>query len=99
MQHSPLGPGSEFGVMYQPPSSRPVTNYLDMAIPTSGIPDGEPTDSDIDRSVQEILRSADLNTVTKREIRRKLEENFNMDLSSRKATINQSIDRNLLAHA
>ncbi|KZP20345.1 glycosyltransferase family 2 protein [Athelia psychrophila] len=102
MQHSPLRPTSEFGAMYQPPDgppSRPTTNYLDMAIPTTGISDEDPTDADLDRAVQDILRSADLNTVTKREIRRKLEEFFGMDLSSRKAAINQSIDRNLLSHA
>jgi chitin synthase len=80
-------------------ASRPVTNYLDMAIPTSRSPEDVPTDSDLDRAVQDILRSADLNSVTKREIRRKLEDQFGMDLSSRKAAINQSIDRILLNHA
>lgn len=84
---------------YQPAPSRPVTNYLDMAIPTTGTPEEEPTDRDLDQAVQDILRSADLNSVTKREIRRKMEEHFGLDLSSRKAAINQSIDRILLSHA
>jgi len=53
----------------------------------------------IDRVVQDILRSADLNSVTKREIRRQLEDHFGMDLTSRKATINAAIDRILLSHA
>lgn len=79
--------------------SRPVTNYLDTAIPTTRSPEDIPTDGDLDRAVQDILRSADLNSVTKREIRRKLEDRFNMDLTSRKAAINQSIDRILLSHA
>jgi chitin synthase len=96
---SPLRPMSDAGMTYQPAPSRPVTNYLDMAIPTSRSPEEVPTDNDLDRAVQEILRSADLNTVTKREIRRKLEDQFGMDLSSRKAAINQSIDHILLSHA
>jgi DEK C terminal domain len=91
--------------LHQPAPSRPVTNYLDMPIPQSRSPDavnfgdGQPTDSDIDRAVQEILRDADLNTVTKREIRRKLEDLFGVDLSNRKAAINATIDRVLLSHA
>ena len=85
--------------VHQPFASRPVTNYLDMNIPTTRSPEGEPTDSDLDQAVQGILRSADLNSVTKREIRRKLEDHFSMDLTSRKATINQAIDRILLSHA
>lgn len=96
---SPLRPMSDAGMSYHPAPSRPVTNYLDMAIPTTRSPEDVPTDSDLERVVQDILQSADLNTVTKREIRRKLEDHFGMDLSARKATINQSIDRILLSHA
>lgn len=57
---------------------------------------GGPTNADLDRAVQDVLRSADLNSITKREIRRQLEAHFGMDLTSRKATINASIDRILL---
>ncbi|KAJ7117961.1 glycosyltransferase family 2 protein [Mycena crocata] len=92
--------------MFHPmPESRPMTNYLDVAIPTSGSPDdldlppGAPTEADLDRAVQDVLRSADLNSITKREIRRRLEAHFGMDLTSRKATINAAIDRVLLSHA
>lgn len=60
---------------------------------------GGPTDDDLDYAVRELLRDADLNTITKREIRRKLEEKFGMDLTPRKATINAAIDRVLLSHA
>lgn len=60
---------------------------------------GGPTDDELDRAVQELLHDADLNTITKREIRRRLEERFTMDLTSRKATINAAIDRVLLSHA
>jgi len=81
------------------PSSRPVTNYLDMPIPSTQSPGGEPTDSDLEQAVTAVLSNADLNSVTKREIRRKLEDQFGMDLSSRKATINQAIDHNLLSRS
>jgi len=93
------------GQTYRKSFSRPPTNYLDVAIPTSrSDAAGEigatgPSDLDIDRAVQALLRDVDLNSVTKREIRRKLEEQFGVDLSSRKATINAAIDRGLLSHA
>jgi len=58
-----------------------------------------PSDAEIDLAVQALLHDADLNTVTKREIRRKLEEQFGLNLASRKATINAAIDRGLLSHA
>ncbi|KAH7916919.1 hypothetical protein BV22DRAFT_1135892 [Leucogyrophana mollusca] len=54
---------------------------------------GVPTDADLDQAVQDILRTADLNSVTKREIHRQLEEQFGMDLTSRKGEINSAIDR------
>ena len=92
---------AETGLL-QPSISRPVTNYLDMPIPGTRSPDdidvhgGDPSDHDLDHAVQEILRSADLNSITKREIRRQLESHFGMDLTSRKTVINASIDRVLL---
>jgi hypothetical protein len=90
---------------HQTSFSRPATNYIDAAIPTTrSDAAGEfgatgPSDADIDRAVQALLRDADLNSITKREIRRKLEEHFGMDLSSRKGTINAAIDHGLLSHA
>ena len=54
------------------------------------------SDSDLEHAVQDVLRSADLNSITKREIRRQLESHFGMDLTSRKAVINAAIDRTLL---
>jgi len=56
-----------------------------------------PTDAELDNAVQALLVHADLETITKREIRRQLEEQFGMDLSARKATINAAIDRGLLS--
>jgi chitin synthase len=96
---------SDANVLYQPAPSRPVTNYLDVAIPQTRSPEdvdlapGAPSDANLDRAVQKILRSADLNSVTKREIRRQLETLFGVDLTSRKATINAAIDRGLLSRA
>ncbi|KAF8523712.1 glycosyltransferase family 2 protein [Hysterangium stoloniferum] len=100
-RNTPLGGGS---FVHQPAPSRPVTDYLDMPIPSTRSPDGQsfndnqPTDAEIDRAVQDILRDADLNTVTKREIRRKLEDIYGVDLSTRKSAINATIDRVLLSH-
>ena len=90
--------------LLQPVPSRPVTNYLDMHIPRTGTPEdvdllgggGGPSDADIERAVNEVLRMADLNSVTKREIRRQLEDHFGTDLTSRKVVINAAIDRALL---
>ena len=88
---------------YYPQQTR-ASNYLGADVPGTRTPedmdiwDG-PSDAELERAVQELLRDADLNTITKREIRRRLEERFNMDLNSRKASINAAIDRVLLSHA
>lgn len=89
---------------YYPQQQTRASGYLGMDIPRTRTPeeadiwDG-PSDADLEHAVQELLRDADLNTITKREIRRRLEERFDMDLTSRKATINAAIDRVLLSHA
>jgi chitin synthase len=87
--------------LYQPTPSRPTTNYLD--IPVTSSPDAGsmsgPSNAEIEVAVQNIIRTADLNSVTKREIRRQLEEHFAMDLASRKAIINAAIDRCLAEQA
>jgi len=96
----PLDPG----MVYQPAPSRPATNYLDINIPMTRSPEdvdlapNAPGDADLERAVQEVLAAADLNSVTKREIRRQLEDHFGMDLTARKGAINAAIDRVLLSH-
>lgn len=50
-------------------------------------------------SRSEYHRVTDLNSVTKREIRRQLEEHFGTDLVSRRAVINAAIDRCLAEQA
>jgi chitin synthase len=96
---SPFNPAHQESALLQPTPSRPVTNYLDFPIPTS--PSHEEhgsglSDAELGLAVQNLLRGADLNSVTKREVRRQLEEHFGMDLTARKATINTAIDRTLL---
>ena len=102
---SEMGMGMGMGMgLQQPTPSRPVTNYLDMPIPTTRSPDdGDffggglgPSDADLEAAVSDVLRNADLNTVTKKNVRQQLEQRFGMDLSGRKAVINSAIDRALL---
>lgn len=86
---------------HTPPSvspSRPVTSYLDVNLPQSSSPFedlGGPTDLELENAVQAIVRAADLNTVTKREIRQRLEDQYATDLTPRKAVINAMIERAL----
>jgi chitin synthase len=102
--HSPLRAMSEAGSLYAPAPMRPATNYLDMPIPNTTSPEPQsalgsgPSNAELEYAVQDLLRGADLNTVTKREVRRKLEERFGIDLAARKTTINAAIDRVLLSH-
>jgi chitin synthase len=99
-------PGSMANMMMQK-TSRPVTNYLDMSIARSGSPfldggngmGGHPIDAELERVVNNLLRSADLSTVTKRDLRRRVEEALHCDLSSRKADLNAMIDRALMANS
>lgn len=91
--------------------SRPATAYLDMPMGASNSspvfdyemaaasPTAGPSDHDLEIAVRDLLRDADLNTVTKRAIREKLQARFGMDLGSRKATINSIVDKVLLSQA
>lgn len=58
-----------------------------------------PSDYDLEIAVRDLLRDADLNTVTKRAIREKLQARFGTDLTSRKATINAIVDKVLLSQS
>ena len=103
-RNTPLSQVMAPGVLHQPMPSRPATGYLDVQIPGTRSPEDQdffsgPTDAEIERAVDDHLRNADLSTVTKREIRRRLEEQFGQDLSSRKRVINDAIDRVLLSRA
>ena len=104
-RNTPLSQVMMPGVLHQPTPSRPATSYLDaVQIPTSRSPEdqdffGGPTDAELERAVEDHLRNADLTTVTRRDSRRRLEEQFGQDLSGRKRVINDAIDRVLLARA
>jgi chitin synthase len=109
---SPLRSMSEVGYsggggLQQPAPSRPVTNYFDMPTPGS---EGDllggaganllgPTDSELEAAVDGMLANADFNTVTKKNVRQQLEQQYDMDLSGRKAHINAAIDRAILAQS
>lgn len=54
---------------------------------------GLPTDTEIEQELRAVLRTADLNSVTKKDLRRHLEERFGVDLSEKKARINAMVDR------
>ncbi len=103
-RNTPLSQVMAPGVLHQPMPSRPATSYLDVQIPTTRSPEDQdllegPSDSAIEAAVDAHLRNADLTTVTKREIRRRLEDQFGQDLSARKRVINDAIDRVLLSRA
>jgi chitin synthase len=68
----------------------------EQAAAVTGSPTG-PSDYELETAVRDLLRGADLNTVTKRAVRLKLEEKYGIDLGSRKATINATIDKVLLS--
>ena len=60
---------------------------------------GTPSEADLERTSQDILWTADFNTVMEREIRRQLKEHFSMNLTAHKAMINTAIDRTLLGQS
>lgn len=94
------------GGLQQPAPSRPVTNYFDM--PVQGESDFMggaganllgPTDAELEAAVDSMLATADFNTVTKKNVKQRLEQQYGIDLSGRKAVINAAIDRAILARS
>lgn len=75
--------------------SRPVTNYLDM--PSHMFTGEGPSDLELERAVQDLLRDADMSQVTKRTIRTHLENVFGTSLTARKDFINSVIEREVAA--
>ncbi|KIO30131.1 glycosyltransferase family 2 protein [Tulasnella calospora MUT 4182] len=78
--------------------SRANSQYLPEFSATGPLIGGEgggPTDFELELATQKILGMADLNSITKREVRRQLEQQYGIDLTSRKAVINAAIDRHL----
>ncbi|QRV84830.1 chitin synthase [Ceratobasidium sp. AG-Ba] len=75
--------------------SRPVTNYLDM--PSHMFSGDGPSDQELERGVQDMLRDADMSQVTKRTVRTHLENVFGVNLAARKDFINSVIEREVAA--
>ncbi|VDO05446.1 unnamed protein product [Rodentolepis nana] len=59
----------------------------------------EPTDTQLEEAIEEILKNADLNVVTGKKVRRTLEDRFNIDLDDRKDRIDEMIMKYLQSRA
>jgi len=68
---------------YLPPPSRPISSYTI---------DGGPTDEEVLIEIRQILQTANLMSITKKQVREQLTAVFNMDMTSRKEFINNSIE-------
>ncbi|KAG9095195.1 hypothetical protein FS749_010895 [Ceratobasidium sp. UAMH 11750] len=77
--------------------SRPATNYLDM--PSHMMSGDGPSDLELERAVQDMLRDADMSQVTKRAVRTHLENVFGVSLTARKDFINSVIEREVAARS
>ena len=78
------------------PQSRSVSAYLpDVAVDSASIGLGENgvTDTQLEASIRQICAGADLDTLTKKGVRKKLEEEYGMTLTTRKDTINRIIEK------
>ncbi|KAI8818378.1 chitin synthase-domain-containing protein [Fimicolochytrium jonesii] len=86
---------SAYGGAYQRPAAPPARNSLlslgaaPAYVASAG---GYPTDDDILRETRRILATANLMTVTKKQVRDELSSMFGTDLNSRKATVNGFIE-------
>ena len=76
--------------------------YLDIPIPLTqemDLTSGTPSETDLEHTSQDILWTADFNTVMECEIRRQLKEHFGMNLTAHKATIYTAINCTLLGQS
>lgn len=97
--------GSVFGGYSQPartPSEyggRPMSNFLPevSAAPALTLGGSEITDSQLEQSIRSICANADLDTLTKKGVRKQLESEYGVSLAARKDTINSIIERVLTA--
>ena len=77
--------------------SRPATNYLDM--PSHMLQGDGPSDLELERGIQDLLRDADMSQITKRAVRTHLENVFGVSLTARKDFINSVIEREVAARS
>ena len=78
------------------PQSRPVSNFLpEVNVETQPIGLGAQgiTDAQLESSIRRICAGADLDTLTKKGVRKQLEEEYGVSLSARKESINRIIER------
>ncbi|KAJ3110436.1 hypothetical protein HDU96_006612 [Phlyctochytrium bullatum] len=87
---SAYGPPTAYAPSVVPPTVS-AGKRLSMYSNFSGVPGG-PTDDDLLREIRRILSTANLMTVTKKQVRDELSQIFGVDLTPRKATINQFIE-------
>ncbi|RIA92287.1 Glycosyltransferase Family 2 protein [Glomus cerebriforme] len=82
IRNSPLLARNNSDLEYLPPPSRPISSYTI---------DG-PTDEELLAEIRQILQTANLMSITKKQVREQLTSVFNMDMTSRKEFINNSIE-------
>jgi len=76
----------------QPSPSRPNSNFLPSLPSAAPLGIRDASDEELEVAVRRILDQSDLNTVTKKGVRKTLEAEFGCDLSGRKETINAFIE-------
>lgn len=79
-----------------PPASRPVSNFLgDLSTETAPISLGAEgiTDAQLEGSIRRICAGADLDNLTKKGVRKQLEEEYEVGLGGRKESINRIIEQ------
>jgi chitin synthase len=68
------------------------SHYIPQGTPVAGGQGGVP-DETLAHEIRFILSSSDLSTITKKQVRTKLQDTFQMDLSHKKEFINATIDQ------
>lgn len=90
------GRASSYSYAAPAPPSRPPSNFLgDLNVETAPIALGAEgiTDAQLEGSVRRICAGADLDTLTKKGVRKQLEEEYGVGLTSRKDAINRIIEK------
>ncbi|KXN70376.1 glycosyltransferase family 2 protein [Conidiobolus coronatus NRRL 28638] len=82
-------PGAHSSIAVPTPQQ---SHYIPQGAPISGGQGGVP-DETLAHEIRFILSSSDLSTITKKQVRSKLQDTFQMDLSHKKEFINATIDQ------
>lgn len=96
-QQDPRVSSYSFAAAGQPqPASRPASNYLpELSVDTTPVTLGEAgiTNAQLESSILRICADADLDQLTKKGVRKQLEEEFGVGLNTRKEAINRIIEK------